>query len=285
MDVAGDEVDACQQADRAVALILMLAREGRMHTGFGRQVWSGGCDGLDARFLVVGDDGHRVAWLLLRHGRGLLQDFHLAINAQHFSHLLRKVGIALFQVVPHFVRLHLLLVEDLAHRTLREVGEARVPLRRSMLAGVAGQKPRRPQFVGISKVFRLPAGQRHQPCLGLESDCRLSTGSRAIVERNQRAFGRGTLDTALNRLMMQPERLAHRKKRGVFLISQQYPRPLDPARRLSPRLRYRSQPRGIQISERQLNCTSPRCHDFHPVLLWAHATYLGIRKPQMNPPL
>jgi hypothetical protein len=30
MDLAGDKVDACQQADDAVALIFMLAREGRM---------------------------------------------------------------------------------------------------------------------------------------------------------------------------------------------------------------------------------------------------------------
>src|SRR6267378_1401923 len=62
-----------------------------------------------------------------------LQDFHLAIDAQHFGHLFRKVGIALFQVVSHFVRLHLFLVEDFAHRALRQVGEAPMPLRRSML--------------------------------------------------------------------------------------------------------------------------------------------------------
>ena len=31
---------------------------------------------------------------------------HLAINAQHFGHLLSKVRIALFQVVSHFVRFH-----------------------------------------------------------------------------------------------------------------------------------------------------------------------------------
>src|SRR5271170_7843203 len=88
----------------------------KVHAGLGRQVRRGRCDGLDTRFLVVGDDRHRVPRLLLRHGRRLLQDFHLTINAQHFGHLFRKVGIALFQVVSHFVRLHFLLVEDLAHR-------------------------------------------------------------------------------------------------------------------------------------------------------------------------
>ena len=33
MDLAGDEVDAGQQADRAVTFIFMLTCEGRMHAG------------------------------------------------------------------------------------------------------------------------------------------------------------------------------------------------------------------------------------------------------------
>ena len=135
-------------------------------------------------------------------------------------------------------------------------------LRGSMLASVAGQKPRCPQFVGIAKFLRLPARQRHQPCLGLGSDRRLSTGARAIIQRSQRAFGHGALDAALDRLMMQPECPADRKKRGVFSIGQQYPRPLHPARRFSARLRYRSQLRRISFSKRQLNRPPPRCHDF-----------------------
>src|SRR5277367_6345338 len=38
MDLARNEVDAGQQADRAVALIFMLPCEGRMDAGLGRQV-------------------------------------------------------------------------------------------------------------------------------------------------------------------------------------------------------------------------------------------------------
>jgi hypothetical protein len=41
----------------------------------------------------------------------------------------------------------LFLGEDLARRALCQVGEA--SLRQSMLASVVGQKPRRPQFVGV----------------------------------------------------------------------------------------------------------------------------------------
>ena len=141
----------------------------------------------------------------------------MAINAQHFGHLLSKVGIALFQVVSHFVRFHLFLVEDLAHCALGEVGEARMSLRGSMLASVAGQKPRCPQFVGIAKFLRLPACQidtSHALASGVIGW--LSTGARAIIQRSQRAFGHGALDAALDRLMMQPECPAPQKTRGLL---------------------------------------------------------------------
>jgi hypothetical protein len=65
---------------------------------------------------------------LMQPRRRLLQESHLMINAHHLGHLLGKVGIALFQVVSHFVRLHLVLAMDLAHRALRQIGEAVVPL-------------------------------------------------------------------------------------------------------------------------------------------------------------
>jgi hypothetical protein len=162
------------------------------------------------------------------------------------------------------VRFHFFLIEDLAHRALRQVGEARMSLRRSMLAGVAGQKPRRPQFVGITKVLRLSARQRHQPRLGFERDRRLPARARAIVERSHRAFGHGALDATLDGLMMQAERPADRKKRRILPIRQQYPRAFDPARRLRPRLRDQSQPRRILFSERQFNRPTPRCHDLQP---------------------
>jgi hypothetical protein len=108
-------------------------------------------------------------------------------------------------------------------------------------------------------------------------------GTRAIVERSHQAFHHGALDAALDRLMVQPQRPADRKKRRIFPIGQQYSRPLDPARRLGSRLRYRSQFRRILISERQFNRPPPRRHDFNSAPSWAHAAYIGIRKPQMNP--
>ena len=38
MDLAGEQINAGQQADRAVALIFMIAREGRVRAGLGRQI-------------------------------------------------------------------------------------------------------------------------------------------------------------------------------------------------------------------------------------------------------
>ena len=66
VDLAGEQIDAGQQADRAVALVFVIAREGRMHAGLGRQVRGRRCDRLDAGLLVIGDDRHRIARLLLR---------------------------------------------------------------------------------------------------------------------------------------------------------------------------------------------------------------------------
>jgi len=111
----------------------MIAREGRMGAGLGWQIWRRRGNRLDTGLLVIGDDRHRVAWLLLGCCRGLLNDLHLPVNAQNLRHLLLEFGIAAFQVVADLVRLHFLLVEYLAHRTLHQLAETGVPFRRSML--------------------------------------------------------------------------------------------------------------------------------------------------------
>src|SRR5271166_2611273 len=61
--------------------------------------------------------------------------------------------------------------------------------------------------------------------------------------------------------MMHPHSATHRKERGVFPVSQQRPRPLDPACRLRSRACYRNKPRQIVFSDRQLNPSSPCRHD------------------------
>ena len=65
----------------------MIAREGGLHAGLRRQVRGGVRDRLDTGLLVIGDDRHRIAWLLFRCGRGFLDELDLAIDAQNFRHL------------------------------------------------------------------------------------------------------------------------------------------------------------------------------------------------------
>ena len=96
---------------------------------------------------------------------------------------------------------------------------------------------------------------------GLGSDRRLLAWPGTIVERRHCTIGQRPLNAALDRLMMHPQRLTHRKERGVFPVSQQHSRSLDPARRLRSRACYRNKPRQILFSDRQLNRSSPCRHD------------------------
>src|SRR5690348_5864431 len=69
MNLTGEEVDAGEQTEGAVALVLVVTREAWIKAGFGRQIWRGGGDRLDTGLLVIGDDHRRFALPL---GRGLL---------------------------------------------------------------------------------------------------------------------------------------------------------------------------------------------------------------------
>ena len=66
----------------------MIAREGRMGAGFGRQIRGRVGDRLDTRLLVIGEDRHRIARLLFRGRCGLFDELHLAVDAQNLRHLL-----------------------------------------------------------------------------------------------------------------------------------------------------------------------------------------------------
>ncbi len=123
MDRAGQMIDPGQEAQRAVAQVLVVAREGRVSAGSWRQARRRGADRLDAGFLVVGDDRHSPA----RRGlRGFLQDLDLLVDAQDFRRLGVEAGIAALEVGADLVRLHRLRVADLADRALSELGETGV---------------------------------------------------------------------------------------------------------------------------------------------------------------
>jgi hypothetical protein len=53
MNLAGEQINPGQRAERAMAFVLMIAREGRMQAGLGRQIWRRRCNGLDSWLFVV----------------------------------------------------------------------------------------------------------------------------------------------------------------------------------------------------------------------------------------
>jgi hypothetical protein len=130
-----------------------------------------------------------------------------------------------------------------------------------MLAGMAGQKPRRPHLMRIAQLLRLSAGQRYHPRLGLDGDRRLLARAGTVIKRRQRTLSLGSLNAALDSLGMQAHGLTNRIERRVLPVSQHNPRPFDPARRLRPRPRNRLKLRQIRLVDRQLDWTTRWRHD------------------------
>ena len=155
VNLTGEQIDTGQQTDCAVALVLVIAGEGRVFAGLRRQVRGGRSERLNAGLLVIGDDCHRIAGLLVRSSRGGLNKPYLAVDAQNLRHLLLELRVASFQVIAHFARLYFLPIEYVAQRALSQVGKAGVPLCRAMLARMAGEESRCPQFVRIPSSLAL----------------------------------------------------------------------------------------------------------------------------------
>src|SRR5579883_337218 len=238
VDLAGEQINPSQQAERAVTPVLMITREGRVNAGHRRQVRRRCRDGLDPGLLVVGDDCHRLAGFL---SLCPLQDFDLTIDAEDVRHLLLEFGVPALQVVAHLVRPDFLPVENLTNRALNQLGQAPVPGRRAMLPRMASQKASGPQLMRISVLSGLVACQGDQPSLRLRRDRRLFARPRPIIEGDQGSVGQCPLDTALDGLVMGTQTPCHRKKRRSLPIGQKHPSPLNPARWLRARTRYRRQ--------------------------------------------
>ncbi|MET4754425.1 hypothetical protein ABIB08_008804 [Bradyrhizobium sp. RT11b] len=188
VDLAGEQINPGQQAERAVPLVLGVARKAGVDAGFGRQIRRRRCDGLDSRLFVARHERHRLS-PSLRLGRGFFQDCDFTIDAQDLGHLPFELSIAIFKIVAHLVRLDFLLAEDLAHRSLDQIGQACMPCRRPVFARMARQQPRRPQLMWIAVVLRLVTRQQHQRGFGLRRDGWFIAGARAIVKGGQRAIG------------------------------------------------------------------------------------------------
>ena len=102
MDLAGHEINPGQEAQRTMALILVITGEGRMNAEFRRQVRRRRTDRLHAGFFIIRDDSHRirddshrVAWHV-----GLFQNLDLPVDAEDVRHLFFEFRIAALQVYP-----------------------------------------------------------------------------------------------------------------------------------------------------------------------------------------
>src|SRR5438874_5510437 len=69
VDLSGEQIYPGQQAERAMAFVLMIPRKGGVDAGLRRQIRRRGRDGLNSRLLVARDDRHRFS-PLLGSGRG-----------------------------------------------------------------------------------------------------------------------------------------------------------------------------------------------------------------------
>src|ERR1700741_883448 len=104
VDLASEQIDPGQQAERAMAFVLMIPRDARMAAWYWRQIRCRRGDGLDSRLLVVRDDRDRLL-RFLRLGSGFFQDLDLAVDTQNFRHLGLELGVAAFQIVANLVGL------------------------------------------------------------------------------------------------------------------------------------------------------------------------------------
>jgi hypothetical protein len=110
--------------------------------------------------------------------------------------------------------------------------------------------------------------------------------SRTIVERRDRAVGKGPLNTPLNRLMMKSQSSGDGKERRILAVTQQYTRPFNSARRFRSRPRDRRQLGHIGIADRQLDHPPPCHHDLRPPFRESKASAqgngIGVNPTQMT---
>src|SRR5262249_62317770 len=109
----------------AGALFFVVGHHGGALAGRGWASGGGRRDRLDPGFLVIRDDGEAPAAvfaLALLTLRLPTQHRYLPVDTEDFGHLGLEFRIPLFQVVAHLVRLDLVLSQDLADRSLGQLG-------------------------------------------------------------------------------------------------------------------------------------------------------------------
>jgi hypothetical protein len=92
VNLAREQVDPGEQAQRAMAFVFMITRPACMQPRLRWQLGSGAADRLDARLLVLRDD--RDVWL---NSFARAQNRNLAIDAQDLGHFLLEGFVAAFE--------------------------------------------------------------------------------------------------------------------------------------------------------------------------------------------
>ena len=187
----------------------------------------------------------------------------MPVDTQDLGHLGLELGIAPFQVVAHFVRFDLVLGQDLAHRPLGQLAQARMPGGRSVFPGVGGEQPGGPQLVRIIQLLGLAARQCHQPGFRLGRDDGIASRPRPIIERLDHSQFRRSLQAACHGLLRHPNLARHGIGRWLPQIGQNDLRPFDTARRLGPRPRNLQQTLPLLRIRRQRNHPA-RCDHWIP---------------------
>jgi len=223
------------------------------------QVGRSAADRLDARLLVVGDDRK------VRLGSvAFTQDRDLAIDAQHFCHLLLEGLVAALAIIADLVRLHFVSVEDLADCALSKARQAGRACRLSVLPDVARQQRRRPKLMRIPHLLGLLAGQRHHPCAGVVGNRRLLARPRTVVERRHHAKPHRTIKAPVHGLMGHADRLTDCVGRRIGVIGQQNAGPLDPTGPFCSRPGNRFQFDQVSRCDRDFDYPPRCCHRVQP---------------------
>ena len=110
--------------------------------------------------------------------------------------------------------------EDLAHRSLGQLRQARMAGTRPVIARMRGQQTGRPQLVRVTELRRLRASQPDKPGSGLRRNRRIASRARAVVQRRQHPQFGGALQTPRHRLLAHPHRARHGIGRRLVEIGQ-----------------------------------------------------------------
>ncbi len=158
------------------------------------------------------------------------------------------------------MRLDLMRRQDLAHRSLSQVGQAEMAGARSVIACMRGQQTGRPQLVGVPQFCWFCARQPDKPGSRLRRNPRIPARARAIVQRRQHSQFGSTLQAPRHRLLAHPHRPRHGIGRRLAEVRQNNAGSLHSVRRLGARSRNLDQCPALVRLYRQCNNPSRRNH-------------------------